>query len=96
MYLVEKFYQHIIKKAPPYYAKYSIFVILWKPIRKSINVVIIPNIPFCSVRILLYRLIGFKIGRNVFIVMKCYLDDVDVSKNIIEDNVTISYGCYFA
>jgi acetyltransferase-like isoleucine patch superfamily enzyme len=96
MYLVNKFYQYIMKKPPPYYAKYPLFVILWKPIRKFINVVVIPNIPFSTLRILLYRSIGFKIGRNVFIGMKCYLDDVEVSKTIIEDDVTISYGCYFA
>ena len=46
-------------------------------------------------RIALYRLVGFKIGRNVFIGMRCYLDDVDPAMTIIDDNVTISYGCYF-
>jgi len=47
-------------------------------------------------RIILYRLIGFKIGKDVFIGMKCYLDDVAIDKTIIEDEVVISYGCYFA
>lgn len=28
--------------------------------------------------------------------MKCYLDDIDPAKTIIEDQVVISYGCYFA
>ena len=28
--------------------------------------------------------------------MKCYMDDVAIKNTIIEDNVTISYGCYFA
>jgi acetyltransferase-like isoleucine patch superfamily enzyme len=69
---------------------------LWKPIRKYINVVIIPNVPFSNLRVSLYRLIGFKIGKNVFIGMKCYMDDVVIKNTIIEDNVTISYGCYFA
>ena len=41
-------------------------------------------------------MIGFNIGKNVFIGMKCYLDDVAIDKTVIEDNVTISYGCYFA
>lgn len=48
------------------------------------------------VRIGLYRLCGFKIGRGCFIGMKCYLDDLCVDKIVIGDNVTISYGVYFA
>ena len=96
MYIVEMFYKKILKQSPPYYAKYSFLTIIWKPIRKYLNVVIIPNIPFTNVRVFLYRLIGFKIGKNVFIGMKCYMDDVAIKNTIIEDNVTISYGCYFA
>jgi len=96
MYLVEKFYENILNKKPPYYAKYSVFTIVWKPIRKYLNVVIIPNIPFSKLRVICYRLIGFTIGKNVFIGMKCYLDDMALDKMIIEDNVIISYGCYFA
>jgi len=41
-------------------------------------------------------MLGFKIGKNVFIGMKCYLDDIDPEKTTIEDDVVISYGCYFA
>jgi len=96
MYLAEQFYKKVLKKEPPYYAKYSWLTIVWKPIRKYINVVIIPNIPFTNLRVSLYRLIGFKIGKNVFIGMKCYLDDVAIEQTIIEDDVVISYGCYFA
>jgi len=96
MYIVEKFYKKILKKKPPYYAKYSLLTILWKPIRKYLNVVIIPNVPFTNLRVSLYRIIGFNIGKNVFIGMKCYLDDVAIKNMMIEDNVTISYGCYFA
>jgi len=96
MYILEKFYEKILKKEPPYYAKYSLITICWKPIRKYLNVVIIPNIPFTNLRVFMYRLIGFKLGKNVFIGMKCYLDDVAIDKTVIEDNVTISYGCYFA
>ncbi len=96
MYLVEQFYKKILKKEPPYYAKYSFVTIVWKPIRKYINVVIIPNVPFSNLRVSLYRMIGFNIGKNVFIGMKCYMDDVAVKNTIIKDNVTISYGCYFA
>ena len=96
MYLVEKFYQNILKQEPPYYAKYSLSTIVWKPICKYLNVVIIPNVPFTNLRVAMYRWIGFTIGKNVFIGMKCYLDDVAIDKMIIEDNVVISYGCYFA
>lgn len=96
MYLAEQFYKKILKKEPPYYAKYSLVTIIWKPIRKYLNVVIIPNTPFNNLRVFLYRAIGFRIGKNVFIGMKCYLDDVAIDKMTIEDNVTISYGCYFA
>lgn len=96
MYIVEQFYKKILRKEPPYYAKYSLATIVWKPLRKYINVVIIPNIPFTNLRVILYRLIGFKIGKNVFIGMKCYLDDVAIDKIVIEDNVVVSYGCYFA
>lgn len=80
----------------PYYAKYSLGMILWRPLRKYLNVVVIPNTPFNNMRIALYRLVGYKIGKNVFIGMKCYLDDTEPQNTIIESNVTISYGCYFA
>jgi len=96
MYLIEQFYSKVLKKDPPYYAKYSFITMLWKPIRKYLNVVIIPNIPFTNLRVGMYRILGFKIGKNVFIGMKCYMDDMDPSKTVIKDNVTISYGTYFA
>lgn len=96
MYMAEQFYRKILKKEPPYYAKYSLVTIIWKPIRKYINVVIIPNVPFSNLRVILYKMIGFNIGKNVFIGMKCYMDDVAIKNTIIEDNVTISYGTYFA
>jgi len=58
--------------------------------------VIIPNIPFTWLRVGMYRLIGYRIGRNVFIGMRCYMDDVEPSNTVIEDNVTVAYGTYFA
>ena len=67
MYLIEQFYIKVLEKEPPYYAKYSILKIIWKPVKKYLNVVIIPNVPFSNLRVSLYRLIGFKIGKNVFI-----------------------------
>lgn len=80
----------------PYYWKYSIWTILIKPVRKFFSVVIIPSIPFNGLRIILYRACGYKIGKDVFIGMRCYLDDLCHDKIIIDDNVTISYGVYFA
>jgi acetyltransferase-like isoleucine patch superfamily enzyme len=86
----------ILRKPVPNYEKYPLSLIIWKPIRKYINVVIIPNIPFTPIRIILYKALGFKIGKNVFIGMKCYMDDMEPSNTIIEDGVSISYGTYFA
>jgi acetyltransferase-like isoleucine patch superfamily enzyme len=93
---LEYFYRKIHNKEAPYYYKYSLWTIIVKPIRKYVNVVIIPNIPFNCLRIFLYRCCGFKIGKKCFIGMKCYLDDTCYDKITIEDNVTISYGVYFA
>jgi acetyltransferase-like isoleucine patch superfamily enzyme len=96
MRIVEYIYR-LLKKPIPYYAKYPLWLIFWKPIRKFMNVVIIPNTPFSNLRIYMYKyLIGYRIGKNVFIGMKCYLDDLEPKSTVIEDNVTISYGCYFA
>jgi len=85
----------LMGKPVPYYAKYPLWLIVWKPLRKFINVVIIPSIPFNTLRILLYRLIGFRIGKNTFIGMRCYMDDMDPYLTIIGNNVTISYCCIF-
>ena len=58
------------------------------------NVAVAPNCPFTKLRVFLYRACGYKIGRNVFIGMRCYLDDLCYDCLEIEDNVTISYGVY--
>ena len=78
----------------PYWYKRSILEELWHLIRKGICQNIAPNCVLTPVRLWWYRLCGFKIGKNVFIGMKCYLDDLCVDKCVIEDNVTISYGVY--
>jgi len=95
MKLIELYYEKVLKTDVPYYAKYSLWKIITKPIIKFLNVVIIPNIPFLRLRVMFYRLIGFKIGKNSDIGMKCYLDEIEPSKLIIKDNVTISCNCYF-
>ncbi len=102
MSLSERIYRATHRKALkngseiPYYWKYSVSTIIAKPIRKFFSAVIIPTIPFNCLRIICYRLCGYKIGKNVFIGMRCYLDDMCYDKIIIEDNVIISYGVYFA
>ena len=80
----------------PYYYKRSIFSECWHLIRKAICQNIAPNCVLNPVRIALYRLCGFRIEKGTFIGMKCYLDDLCVDKIRIGNNVTISYGVYFA
>lgn len=80
----------------PYMYKRFIIGELWHLIRKFICQNIAPNCVLSPVRIGLYRLCGFKIGKGCFIGMKCYLDDLCPDKILIGNNVTISYGVYFA
>lgn len=96
MKLLKLAYEKLTGKSAPYYYNYSIFTVLAKPLRKWIAVSVTPRCPFNSVRIFLYRLCGFKIGKHVFIGMRSYLDDMCYDLLTIEDNVTISYGVYFA
>ena len=84
------------KEPPARYAEYSLGKMLLKPIRKWVTNVVAPNCAFNNVRILLYRICGFKIGKHVFIGMHCYLDDMCYDLMTIGNNVTISYGVYFA
>lgn len=80
----------------PYWYKRSVLGEIWHLMRKGICQNIAPNCVLTPVRIGLYRLCGFKIGKGCFIGMKCYLDDLCVDKIEIGNNVTISYGVYFA
>lgn len=96
MTLLARVYKLVMKKEAPYYYNYSILTIITKPIRKWVTNVVAPNCPFNNIRIFLYRLCGFKIGKHVFIGMRCYLDDMCYDQLIIGNNVTISYGVYFA
>ena len=96
MKLLKTIYEKVKKKPAPYYYDYSVVKIVGKPIRKWIAQCLAPNCVFNCVRILLYRLCGFKIGKHVFIGMKCYLDDMCYDLITIGNNVTISYGVYFA
>lgn len=82
------------REVPYYY--YSISTILIKPIRKWFSTILIPSIPFSNLRVQCYRWCGYKIGKNVFIGIRCYLDDMCYDLIEIGDNVTISYGVFFA
>lgn len=64
--------------------------------RKWMSAKIIPHIVLNGWRIFFYRLCGYKIGKNVFIGMRCYFDDLEPKMLTIEDNVIISYGVFFA
>lgn len=87
---------HPKAKSAPYYLDNSVGSLILKPFRKFFVVSIIPFIPITSLRVFGYRLFGFKIGKHVFIGMRCYFDDYCYKKIIIEDNCVISYGVYFA
>lgn len=80
----------------PYWYKRSVFGQLWHVVRKFICQNIVPNCVTNFMRIRLYRLCGFKVGVGTFIGMKCYFDDLCYDKIEIGNNVTISYGVYFA
>ncbi len=84
------------KEDIPYYWKRSVLTEIWHLIRKGICQNIAPNCVLTPVRKGLYRLCGFKIGKGGFIGMKCYFDDLCLEKMEVGDNVTISYGVYFA
>lgn len=96
MKLLKFTYEKMKGKSAPYYYDYSMATIISKPIRKWLTNTIASNCPFNCVRIFLYRLCGFKIGKHVFIGMHCYLDDMRYDLLSIGDHVKISYGVYFA
>lgn len=96
-----KFYYKIRHKGVkdsdiPYWYRRSIIGELWHLTRKGICQNIAPNCVLAPVRMFFYKLCGFKIGKGGFIGMKCYFDDLCVDKIEIGNNVTISYGVYFA
>lgn len=96
MRILKWLYEKIKKQPAPYYYNYSLFSIIFKPIRKWLTNTVAANSPFNCIRILIYRICGFKIGKNVFIGMKCYLDDMCYDMLTIGNNVIISYGVFFA
>lgn len=69
-------YSKVYKRTPPYYCYYPLMTIILKPIRKWFSAILIPSIPFSNLRVQCYRWCGYKIGKNTFIGMRCYLDDI--------------------
>lgn len=96
MRLLKLAYELIKKEPAPYYYDYSILKIITKQIRKFFVNVIAPNCVSNTIRVAIYKACGFKIGKNVFIGMHCYLDDMCYELLSIGNNVTISYGVFFA
>lgn len=84
------------REVPDYFARFTVFTMFKKMLRKWVTNSVAPSCPVNIIRIWLYKLCGFKIGRNVFIGMHCYLDDLCFDILTIGNNVTISYGVYFA
>lgn len=67
MRILKWLYEKIKKQPAPYYYNYSLFSIIFKPIRKWLTNTVAANSPFNCIRILIYRICGFKIGKNVII-----------------------------
>ena len=96
MRILKFLYEKLTGKPAPYYFRHSMLHLILKPFRKYFTNVVAANCPFNCIRILIYRMCGFKIGKKTFIGMKCYLDDMCYDSLFIGNNVTISYGVYFA
>ena len=91
--LYEKVYR---RPAPETLRDHSLPRLIWGMVRKWLCVTVAPFRVMNWVRVWLYRRVGFRIGKRVFIGMHCYLDDVDPKRLTIEDDVTISYRATFA
>ncbi len=91
-------YKLILRRDPPARMgmDYGVFFLIWKFVRKFINASIAPFVPFNSVRVFLYRRVGYTIGKNCFIGMHCYLDDRYPEMITIGNNVDVSYCTKFA
>lgn len=96
MQILKAIYEKTHNKPAPYYYNYSLTTIVLKPIRKWLTNSLAASCPFNCIRIAIYRLCGFKIGKGTFIGMRCYLDDMCYDLLKIGSNVIISYGTFFA
>ena len=94
--LIASVYEKLYKRpAPPYVREYSVRHVITIPLRKWLTNAVAANCPFNCIRILLYRMCGFRIGRHTHIGMRCYLDDHCAKLIEIGSHVTISYGVFF-
>ena len=84
------------RPAPEHLRENSLPRLIWKMCRKWLCATVAPFRVMNGVRVWLYRRVGFRIGKRVFIGMHCYLDDVAPERLTIEDDVTISYRVTFA
>lgn len=92
MNILSRLYEKVFRRpAPVELRRAGPLMLAWKVLRKWLCVSVIPFVPFNTLRIWGYRLVGFKIGRHVFIGMQCYLDDVHPDLFVVEDDVVISY-----
>ena len=97
MRILGSLYEKLLRKpAPKWLRRDGLPTLFWKVFRKWLCVSVVPFIPFNGLRIWGYRLIGFQIGRRVFIGMQCYLDDLHPRRMVIEDDVVVSYRVTFA
>ena len=96
MSLAKTSHRAINKKEPSEDYNCSIFGLIMKPICKWLTNTVASNCLFNKLRIWIYRLVGFKIGKNPFIGMYCYLDDMCYDILTFGDDVIVSYGVYFA
>ena len=97
MSFMKRMHRLVVRGDPPRWMRENnLPSLVWKLIRKWLNVAVIPVIPLNGLRVCLYRCLGFKIGKKVFIGMRCYMDDMHPSRTVIEDNVTVSYSVVFA
>jgi len=96
MRLLKKIYERKHGCPAPYYYNYSLITVILKPIRKWLTNTVAANCSINFIRIAIYRMCGFKIGKGTFIGMKCYLDDMCYDLLKIGNHVTISYGVFFA
>lgn len=92
----KRIYEKVMRKPAPRYMNNSLWMLFMKPIRKFFTNTVAPLCPFNFIRIAIYKMCGFKIGKHVFIGMHCYLDDMCYDLMRIGNNVIISYGVYFA
>lgn len=64
MHLLKAIYEKIHNKPAPYYYNYSLKMVFFKPIRKWLTNTVAANCPFNCIRIVIYRMCGFKIGKG--------------------------------